>query len=148
MKTYQPKAKEIIREWHLIDAQSKVLGRLASEIAQLLIGKKKKNYANNFDMGDWVVVINASKIELTGRKREQKVYYRHSGYPGNLKEIKFKKYLKDSPEKIIEIAVSGMLPRNRLHKKRMTRLKVYSGKNHKFEDKFGKVKKDLRSKNK
>ena len=139
MKTYQPKAKDIIRMWHILDAEGEVLGRFASEVAQLLVGKHKKNYASNFDMGDWVVIVNASKIEVTGRKKDQKVYYRHSGYPGSLKEIKFKKYLEESPEKIIEAAVSGMLPRNRLHKKRMARLKVYAGKDHNYKDKFKKV---------
>lgn len=145
MKTYQPKAKDIVRNWHLLDADRKILGRFASEIAQLLIGKHKVNYANNFDMGDCVVVINSSKVEVTGRKDQQKVYYRYSGYPGNLKEIKFKKYLKDSPEKIIEIAVSGMLPKNRLHKKRMARLKVFAGEKHNYKDKFEQSEKNIKS---
>lgn len=136
MKTYQPKAKDIERKWQLIDVGGKVLGRVSTEIAQLLIGKNKKEYANNFDMGDYVVVVNASNVEVTGRKKDQKIYYRHSGYPGNLKEIKYKKYLNENPEKIIEIAVSGMLPKNRLHKKRMARLKVFPGSEHKYEDKF------------
>ena len=145
MKTYQPKAKDIKRNWHLVDVEEKVLGRIASEIAQLLMGKHKKDYANNFDMGDFVVVINASKIEVTGRKKEQKIYYRHSGYPGNLKETKFKKYLENNPGKIIEIAVSGMLPKNRLHKKRMSRLKVFTGEDHTYEDKFAKIKKNKKN---
>jgi large subunit ribosomal protein L13 len=141
MGTYQPKAKEIVRNWHLVNVDGKVLGRVASEMAQLLIGKHKVNYADYLDMGDFVVVTNASKVEVTGRKKDQKIYYRHSGYPGNLKEIKYKKYLKESPEKIIEHAVSGMLPRNRLHKKRMARLRVYRDSEHNYEDKFKQGKK-------
>ncbi|MBN1168745.1 50S ribosomal protein L13 [Candidatus Woesebacteria bacterium] len=142
MKTYQTKSKDIKRYWHLVDVDGKVLGRVATQIAQLLMGKYKKDYVNNYDMGDYVVVINASKVEVTGRKKDQKVYYRHSGYPGNLKEITFKKYLEDDPGKIIEIAVSGMLPKNRLHKKRMSRLKTFSGNDHIYEDKFVKAKKN------
>jgi len=136
MKTYQPKQKEIKRNWHLIDAKGKVLGRMASEIAQLLMGKHKANYATHIDMGDYVVVLNAKEVELTGKKMDQKVYYKHSGYPGGLKEVKVKKLLKEQPEKVIEKAVYGMLPTNRLRKKRMRRLKVFAESEHKYGDKF------------
>ncbi len=136
MKTYQPKQKEIERNWHLIDVKGKVLGRMASEIAQLLIGKHKTNYASHIDMGDYVVVLNAKEVELTGKKMDQKVYYKHSGYPGGLKEVKVKKLLKEQPEKVIEKAVYGMLPTNRLRKKRMRRLKVFAESEHKYGDKF------------
>lgn len=136
MKTFQPKKGDIKREWHLVDARGKVLGRMASEIAKLLIGKGKTKYAPHLDMGDYVVVVNAKDVELTGRKKENKVYYRHSGYPGGFKEEKFSDLIKKHPEKVIERAVSGMLPKNRLHDKRMRRLKVFADKNHKYEDKF------------
>lgn len=136
MKTYQPKQKEIERNWHLIDIKGKVLGRMASEIAQLLMGKHKTNYASHIDMGDYVVVLNAKEVELTGKKMDQKVYYKHSGYPGGLKEVKVKKLLKEQPEKVIEKAVYGMLPTNRLRQKRMRRLKVFAESEHKYGDKF------------
>jgi large subunit ribosomal protein L13 len=135
-KTFQTKKKDIKRRWHLIDADSKVLGRLASEVAQLLMGKHKKNFVNHLDVGDYVVVINAGKIELTGRKRKQKVYRSHSGYPGGFKEVKFEKLINEQPQKVIEHAVSGMLPKNRLKKPRMRRLKVFEGKNHSYKDRF------------
>jgi large subunit ribosomal protein L13 len=138
MKTYQAKKKDIKRAWHLVDAKGKILGRLASEIAQLLIGKDKITYTPNLDMGDYVVVTNASEVKITGRKRKQKLYQSHSGYPGGFKEVKFERLIKEQPAKVIEYAVSGMLPRNRLHKKRMRRLKVFSGGKHKYEDKFKK----------
>ena len=140
MKTFQPKGKNIERQWHLIDAKDMILGRLSSEIAKLLIGKHKTDYAPHLDMGDYVVLINAKEVSLTGRKENQKVYRRHSGYPGGFKEIKFKKMISERPEKMIELAVSGMLPKNRLHKKRMTRLKVFVNGKHKYEDKFKKIK--------
>lgn len=136
MKTYQPKHKDIKRNWHLIDAKGKVLGRLSTEIAKLLMGKHKANYSTHMDMGDCVVVINASDIELTGRKKSQKVYYRHSGYPGGFKEIKFKKMINEQPEKVIQLAVNGMLPKNRLLAKRMARLKVFPEAKHHYKDKF------------
>ena len=136
MKTQQPKQKEIKRNWHLIDIKGKVLGRMASEIAQLLMGKHKVNYASHIDMGDYVVVVNVKEVELTGKKMDQKVYYKHSGYPGGLKEVKVKKLLKEQPEKVIEKAVYGMLPTNRLRQKRMRRLKAFAGKEHIYKDKF------------
>ena len=133
MKTYQPKAKDIKREWHLIDAKGEILGRMSTRIAMYLMGKHKTSYANHMDMGDFVVVINAKEVEVTGRKKKQKTYKKHSGYPGGFKEIKYEKWLEESPEKIIEHAVAGMLPKNRLHQKRMRRLKVFSGSEHRFE---------------
>lgn len=128
MKTYQPKQKEIKRGRHLIDAKNKILGRMATEVAGLLMGKHKANYSAHLDSGDFVEVINAEKVELTGRKKQQKLYRRHSGYPGGFKEIKFAQMLKEHPERIIEHAVSGMLPDNRLKKDRLARLKVVVGK--------------------
>ncbi len=136
MKTYQPKGKKINRNWHLVDAEGKVLGRMASDIIKLLMGKNKVNYAPHIDMGDYVVVTNAQGIKVTGRKAKQKVYYRHSGYPGGFKEIKFKKLMKERPERIIELAVRRMLPDNRLRGPRMARLKVYRDGKHPYRDKF------------
>ena len=136
MKTYHPKQSEIKRNWHLVDAKGKVLGRLASEIASLLIGKQKVGYAPEADMGDFVVVFNASGVKLTGRKEKQKVYYSHSGYPGGFKEVAYLKMKEDHPERVIEMAVNGMLPKNRLQDKRIRRLKVFAGSEYKYEDKF------------
>lgn len=136
MKTFQPKVKEIKRNWHLVDAKEKVLGRLASEIAILLIGKNKADYSAHLDSGDYVVVINSEKIELTGKKRLQKVYRSHSGYPGGFKEISFAKMLDEHPERIIVNAVKGMLPDNRLKKERILRLKVVIGEKNPYESKI------------
>jgi large subunit ribosomal protein L13 len=138
MKTYQPKGKDIKREWHLFDVKGEVLGRTATQIAKILMGKHKATYATHMDMGDWVVVKNVDKIVLTGKKREQKVYRRHSGYPGGLKEIKVSKLLETRPERVLELAVSGMLPDNRLKSKRLRRLKIYSGDRNPYADKFTK----------
>jgi large subunit ribosomal protein L13 len=136
MITYQPKKKEVKREWSLFDVEGKILGRVASEIASKLIGKDKVNYSRHMDSGNYVVVINAKGIKVTGKKEAQKVYRSHSGYPGGLKEVKYSKMLKESPIKIIQFAVKGMLPDNRLKDKRMARLKVFSGKLHPYSDKF------------
>lgn len=141
MKTYQPKAKEIKRNWHLVDAKDKVLGRLSTEIVKMLMGKNKVDYVPHLDQGDYVVVTNAGKVLLTGRKIEQKVYYSHSGYPGGFKKVAVKKLLNERPEKIIEKAVFGMLPDNRLKRKRMARLKVFSGGDNPYADKFANVEK-------
>ena len=135
-KTYQPKGKEIKRNWHLIDVEGKILGRVATEIAKLLVGKHKPGYANHIDMGDFVVVINVDKLVVTGRKAKQKTYKSHSGYPGGFKEVKFEKLMLEQPEKIVKHAVNGMLPKNRLKDKRIVRLKVFSGKIHPYGDKF------------
>ena len=136
MKTYQPKHQDIKREWHLIDARNQVLGRMATEIAKLLMGKHKPTYSSHMDMGDNVVVINAREVKLTGKKPKQKVYRRHSGYPGGFKEVSFAKMIAEQPEKVIEHAVSGMLPDNKLKKKRLRRLKVFADDKHRYEDKF------------
>ena len=137
-KTYQPKQKEVTRNWHLVDAKGAVLGRMSSEIARLLMGKHKANYSTHIDMGDYVVVINAKKVKVTGRKEKQKVYYKHSGYPGGFKEIKYEQWLKEQPEKIIEHSVKGMLPKNRLNSPRMRRMKVFAGSKHPYDDKVKK----------
>ena len=124
MKTYQPKQKEINRQQHIVDAKDRVLGRLATEVAILLMGKHKADYSAHLDNGDKVIVINAAEVEVTGNKAEQKVYRGHSGYPGGFKEVTYKKMLKEHPERIIIHAVSGMLPKNRLRDKRLARLEV------------------------
>jgi len=138
MKTYQPKAKDIKRSWHLIDAKGKVLGRLATDAAKLLMGKQKVIYAPHLDMGDYVVVINAKDIVLTGAKMASKVYQSHSGFPGGFKEVKVQKVMDEMPTRIIEKAIYGMIPTNRLTAKRMARLKVFAGEKHPYELKFRK----------
>lgn len=135
MKTYQPTQKEIKREWHLVNAKDGVLGRLATKIAIFLTGKHKPSYSSHMDSGDFVVVINAEKVRLTGKKEVQKVYRSHSGYPGGLKEVSFAKMSKEHPERIIDHAVRGMLPDNRLKAKRMNRLKIVVGEKNPYEDK-------------
>ena len=127
MKTYSPKASEIEREWHVIDATDQVLGRLATRVARLLMGKHKPTFSRNLDVGDYVVVINAGKVRVTGNKAKQKVYYRHSGYPGGLKSITYDKLMETNPTRVIEHAVKGMLPQTRLGAKMMKKLRVYVG---------------------
>jgi large subunit ribosomal protein L13 len=136
MKTYQPKKKEISRNWHIIDAKGRILGRMATEIVKLLMGKQKVTYANHIDMGDYVVVINASKVKVSGRKDKQKVYQKHSGYPGGFKEIKYAKMISEKPARVIELAVKRMLPDNRLRKPRMIRLRVFAGGEHTYKNKL------------
>jgi len=140
MKTYQPTNKEIKRQWHLVDADGQVLGRMASQIARLLMGKHKASYSAHMDSGDFVVVLNAEKVKLTGKKPQQKVYRSHSGYPGGFKEISFERMLKEHPERIVEHAVSGMLPTNRLKKARMARFNVIVGDKNPYEAKFAEEK--------
>ena len=130
MLTSSIKKDEIKRDWLLIDAENKTLGRLASEIAQIIRGKKKPFYTPNLDMGDFVVVINAEKVFLTGNKERQKTYFKHSGYPGSEKEISLSKIRESKPEQIIYNAVKGMLPHNRLGRQLLKHLKVYSGSKH------------------
>ncbi len=130
MKTYSAKASDIKREWHVFDASGKVLGRLATQVASLLMGKHKPMYSPNLDTGDFVVVINATKVQVTGNKAKQKVYYRHSGYPGGLKSISLEKMMQTHPTRVIEYAVKGMLPHNRLGAKMFKKLKVYAGDTH------------------
>ena len=136
MKTYQPKAKEITRSWHLLDAKDKVLGRLSTEIAKFLMGKQKPAYSAHMDSGDFVVVVNCEKVFVTGKKAQQKLYRGHSGYPKGFKEVSYVKMLKEHPERIIEHAVSGMLPDNRLKRDRMARLTVVAGEDNPYKEKF------------
>lgn len=130
MKTYFPKKKEHEITWYLIDAQDKVLGRLSATIATILTGKNKPSYTPFLDMGNFVIVINASKVKLTGKKMKQKVYYRHSGYPGGIKETKAQELMVKAPEKMIRLAVWGMLPKNKLGKTLLKKMKVYAGSEH------------------
>jgi len=130
LKHYNPSASDLNNRWRVFDADGKVLGRLASEIAMVLMGKHRADYVPHMPSGDFVIVVNADKVELTGRKDEQKVYRRHSQYPGNLKEIPYSRMLERTPERIIELAVRGMLPKNKLGRKMLTRLKVYAGPEH------------------
>jgi len=133
MKTYSPKAREITRDWHVVDAAGQTLGRLAAEVATLLRGKHKPTYSPHMDMGDYVVVVNSEKIRVTGRKRQQKMYYRHSMYPGGLKVESLEKLLARRPTRVIERAVRGMLPHNRLGRALYRHLKVYAGPDHPHE---------------
>ena len=130
MKTYSPKAKDIEREWWVIDAADKTLGRIATQVANLIMGKHKPIYASHIDTGDYVVVINAAKVKVTGKKAEQKVYYRHSGYPGGLKSQRFEELFGKDPSRVMELAVRGMLPHNRLGRAMLKKLKVYPGNEH------------------
>ncbi len=130
MKTYSTKPTDIKRDWHVIDASDKVLGRLATEVASLLMGKHKPIISRNLDTGDFVVVINAEKVRVTGNKAKQKLYYRHSGYPGGLKSISLERMMQTNPTRVIEYAVKGMLPHNRLGAKMRKKLKVYTGDTH------------------
>jgi len=128
--TYMAKPGEVERKWHLVDAEGQTLGRLASEVASLLRGKHKPEFTPHVDTGDFVVVINADKIVLTGKKLQQKNYYRHSGYMGGLKTTSAQVMLQKKPEKMIELAVYGMLPKNRLGRALQSKLKVYAGSEH------------------
>jgi large subunit ribosomal protein L13 len=130
VRTYSPKPGEIERQWHVIDASDVVLGRLATHAATLLRGKHKPTFAPHVDMGDFVIVINASKVALTGNKRQSKMAYRHSGYPGGLKQVSYEELLTKRPERAIELAVKGMLPHNRLGARLIGKLKVYAGAEH------------------
>jgi large subunit ribosomal protein L13 len=130
MKTYSTKASDIERQWHVIDASGKVLGRLATKVAGLLMGKHKPIFTPNLDTGDFVVVINAAKVKVTGNKVEQKLYYRHSGYPGGLKSVNLERMMQSNPSRVIEHAVKGMLPHNRLGAQMIKKLRVYDGESH------------------
>jgi large subunit ribosomal protein L13 len=130
MNTYSARPRDVIHEWHVVDAEGKTLGRLASEIARRLRGKHKPEFTPNVDTGDYVVVINAAKVHVTGRKLSDKTYYRHTGYIGNLKEISLEKLLATHPERVIEQAVKGMMPRNPLGRAMLKKLKVYPGPEH------------------
>ncbi|MBA7647246.1 50S ribosomal protein L13 [subsurface metagenome] len=130
MKTYITKKSDITKKWYLIDANDKVLGRTVSKVASLLRGKHKPNYTPSVDMGDNVIIINAAKVKLTGNKPLNKKYYRHSGYPGGLKERSFLDMMKRDPTFAIRNAVKGMLPHNRLGRKQLLHVKIYAGENH------------------
>jgi len=130
MKTYAVKASEIEREWYVVDAADQVLGRLATEVARVLRGKHKPIYSPHLDTGDYVVVVNAERVRLTGRKADQKEYFRHSGYMGGEKLIPFRRMQARHPERVIELAVKGMLPKNTLGRGMLKKLKVYAGPEH------------------
>lgn len=130
MKTYTVKAGEIRRKWYVIDAQDLVLGRLASEVAQILRGKRNPIYSPHMDVGDNVIIVNSDKVKLTGNKQEQKIYYRHSGYPGGLREIPYSDLMKNKSDFVVQKAVRGMLPHNRLGRQMLKKLHVYKGASH------------------
>ena len=131
MKTFSAKPAEVKRDWYVVDAADKTLGRLASEIALRLRGKHKPEYTPHVDTGDYIVVVNADKVRVTGSKAKNKIYYHHTGYIGNMKSISFEKLQQSKPEKIIELAVKGMLPKNPLGREMFRKLKVYAGAEHK-----------------
>lgn len=133
MKSYMAKTNEIDRKWYVIDAEGKVLGRLASEVSAILTGKNKPIYTPHVDTGDFVIIINAEKIKLTGKKIDQLNYTYHTGHPGGLKEIPYKRLIEEKPEKIIELAVKGMLPKNKIGRAMIKKMKVYAGPEHKHE---------------
>jgi large subunit ribosomal protein L13 len=133
MKSYMAKANEVERKWYIIDAEDKVLGRLATEIATILRGKNKPIYTPHVDTGDFVIVINADKVKPTGKKLEQKNYTYHTGYPGGLRQVSYGELMEKNPEKIIELAVKGMLPKNSLGRQMYRKLKVYRGTEHGHE---------------
>jgi large subunit ribosomal protein L13 len=130
MKTYSAKPSEVVRQWYLVDAEAKTLGRLATQIADLLRGKGKPEYTPHIDTGDFVVVVNAEKVRVTGNKLEQKIYYRHSGYPGVLRQRTLAEQLERRPEEVLRKAVKGMLPKNRLANAQIQKLKIYAGPEH------------------
>lgn len=132
-RTFSPTPEDIQREWWVVDAQGQTLGRLASRIAIILRGKHKPTYTPHMDMGDYVVVINAEKIHVTGRRLDQKLYYRHSGYPGGLRSLTLRQMLNKQPERVLELAVRGMLPKNRLGRQMYKKLRVYTGDTHPHE---------------
>lgn len=130
MRTFTEKQEEIEREWYVVDAKGQTLGRLASKIAPILKGKHKPTYTPHLDCGDFVVVVNAEKVRVTGRKLDQKFYHRHSGYPGGLSSISLRHQLERYPERVLQAAVRGMLPKNRLGRRMIKKLKVYAGDGH------------------
>ncbi|RMF17591.1 MAG: 50S ribosomal protein L13 [Gammaproteobacteria bacterium] len=130
MKTISAKPETVKRDWYVVDATDKTLGRLSTEIARRLRGKHKPEFTPHVDTGDYIVVINAEKVRVTGRKAQDKKYYRHTGYPGGLREMSFEKLIEHKPERVIELAVKGMLPRNPLGRAMLRKLKVYAGAEH------------------
>ena len=133
MKTYQATKEELDRKWYLVNAEGKVLGRLSTELAKILKGKNKPTYTPHLDTGDFVIVVNAGKLTLTGKKMKDKIYYHHTGYPGGIKEINAEKLLAKKPTEMIRMAVRGMLPKNILGRQMLRKLKVYAGPNHPHE---------------
>ncbi len=133
MKTFSAKPAEVERDWFLVDASGKTLGRLASEIARRLRGKHKPEYTPHVDTGDYIVVVNADKVQVTGRKTTDKIYYRHTGYVGNLKSVTFEKLRAEHPERVLQLAVKGMLPKNPLGRAMIKKLKIYAGNEHRHE---------------
>ncbi|MFV2057845.1 MAG: 50S ribosomal protein L13 [Thiohalomonadales bacterium] len=133
MKTFSAKPAEVTRDWYVIDAAGKTLGRMATEIARRLRGKHKPEYTPHVDTGDYIVVVNAEKVRVSGNKGERKIYYRHTGYPGGIKSTTFNKMQATKPERIVELAVKGMLPRNPLGRAMYRKLKVYTGPDHRHE---------------
>ena len=132
-KTYSPKAEDIDRKWYVVDATGETLGRLASRVAHVLRGKHKPAYSPHLDMGDHVIVVNAKKVAVTGRKEEKKVYYRHTGYPGGIRTTTYREMMEKHPERVILMAVRGMLPRNVLGRRTLKKLRVYPGSEHLHE---------------
>jgi large subunit ribosomal protein L13 len=130
VRTFSPKQGDVQRQWHVIDATDVVLGRLATHTATLLRGKHKPIFAPHVDTGDFVVIVNAGKVALTGNKRQTKIAYRHSGYPGGLKRVRYDELLESRPERAVELAVKGMLPKNTLGRQMLKKLKVYAGPEH------------------
>ncbi|GAB6076262.1 50S ribosomal protein L13 [Desulfurobacterium crinifex] len=130
MKTFMLRKEDVQRDWYVVDAAGKTLGRLASEIARILMGKHKPTYTPHVDNGDFIIVVNAEKIHVTGKKLDKKIYYKHTGYMGHLKETTLREMLQKKPEEVIRLAVRGMLPKNKLRDRRMKRLKVYAGPEH------------------
>ena len=133
MKTWNAKASDIEQRWYVVDAEGQTLGRLATRIADTLRGKRKPEYTPHLDTGDFVVVVNAEKIAVTGKKRDEKLYYRHSGYPGGLRARTLGQQLEHRPTEVLRKAVKGMLPRNRLARRQITKLKIYAGPEHPHE---------------
>lgn len=132
-KTYSPKPGDVERKWYVVDATDKILGRLASEIAQVLKGKRNPRYAPHADVGDHVIVVNADKVRVSGRKAEQKVYYHHTGYPGGIRTTPYSKMMAEHPDRIVRKAVWGMLPHNTLGRRMFKKLRVYAGDKHRHE---------------
>ena len=132
-KTFSPTPNDVQREWWVVDARGQTLGRLASQVAKILRGKHKPTFAPHMDMGDYVVIINCDKIHVTGRRLDQKLYYRHSGYPGGMRQMTLREMMQKHPERALELAIKGMLPKNRLGRQMYTKLKVYAGEVHPHE---------------
>ncbi len=132
-RTYVTKPEDIQRDWYVVDATDQTLGRLASEVAQIVRGKHKPIYSPSIDAGDYVIVVNAQRVRVTGAKLDQKMYYRHSGYPGGLKEVSLRRMLEEHPTRVIKRAVKGMLPKNKLGRRMLKKLKIYAGPDHPHE---------------